>query len=684
MSNLNNIFNCVKYKNCVNNGITSILHNLYYFYILNKLIQNYQDCEPDSKLLNNKEQSINEICLLFNNQFVLNEQLLNELIIYIKSHIVNFNNIVNETIIYHINTENLHVIKDYIRYYNNQLLIKWIVDLSQPVNTDIILDANSKINSFYDEVKSRLPIDICDTNLFAIQNDKYLYNIQLLNNYFKYNILLNNNLVSKDILLDDVIINNKNTFDLIFLNMPTNIHNIIHANCCKKIKNLKLRGTKAEPLLLQLVMQSLNPNGRAVVIVPDSFLYNESIQLIETRQYLIKNFNIKKIVEIDETIHEYANVTKDIKSITSTYKKSIIYFENTGKTTNIVWSKIELHNNQITENIIDINVDINNLESNMYSLYYKTYINRYNKIDTIQFIPVSELFNIHMHENETEQSCDLQMNDSNINDLQEILGLTTYYKTNESIKIINKTEIHLYKIILYEKINESLFITNFLTHFLKYKIIINSRQFIKGKMSHFDINKIMSYKIPILNKETQQLTCNYLKITEKLINDNNNKIELYNNLIKYTMDTIPMTNCDTLDRIINIYQITDHNPINLLVGIIKNGLSAGTVFLPTKHLPTNSHFLILRNENQYLRDYVYYYLKYIETQIIELANLTTQPNLTKSQLLSLKIPKIDISLQKLVILEYETFNNNIIKCIESNNDIKERDILGTIIKLNNL
>jgi hypothetical protein len=684
MSNLNNIFNCIKYKNCVNNGITSILHNLYYFYILNKLIQNYQDYEPDIKLLNNKEQSINDICLLFNNHFVLNEQLLNELIIYIKSQIVNFNNIVNETIIHHINTENLHVIKDYIRYYNNPLLIKWIVDLSQPVNTDIILDADCKINSFYDEVKSRLPIDICDTNLFAIQHDKYVYNIQLLNNYFKYNTLVNDNLVSKDILFDDVIINNKNTFDLIFLNMSTNIHNIIHANCCKKIKNLKLRGTKAEPLLLQLVMQSLNPNGRAVVIVPDSFLYNESIQLIETRQYLIRNYNIKKIVEIDETIHEYANVTKDIKSITSTYKKSIIYFENTGKTTNIVWSKIELHNNQITENIIDINVDINNLESNMYLLYYKTYINRYNKIDTIQFIPISELFNIHMHENETEQSCDLQMNDSNINELQEILGLTTYYKTNESIKIINKTEIHLYKIILYEKLNESLFITNFLTNFLKYKIIINSRQFIKGKMSHFDINKIMSYKIPVLNKETQQLTCNYLKITEKLINDNNNKIELYNNLIKYTMDTIPITNCETLDMIINIYQITDHNPINLLVGIIKNGLSAGTVYLPTTHLPTNSHFLILRNENQYLRDYVYYYLKYIETQIIELANLTTQPNLTKSQLLSLKIPKIDISQQKLIILECETFNNNITKCIESNNDIKERDILGTIIKLNNL
>ena len=37
-----------------------------------------------------------------------------------------------------------------------------------------------------------------------------------------------------------------------------------------KIKKLKLRGTKSEPLLLQLIMCSLNKNGRAVLVVPDS------------------------------------------------------------------------------------------------------------------------------------------------------------------------------------------------------------------------------------------------------------------------------------------------------------------------------------------------------------------------------------------------------------------------------
>ena len=673
MNSLNNICNCIKYKHSVHNGVNSILHNLYYFYILNKLIQHYNDSVTNLKLLNNKDEIINEICLLFNNKFLLNEQLLNELIVYSKSNTIQFDNIVNDTFIDHINTENLNVIREYIRYYNNPILIKWIVDIIPLNNTDIILDVNCKINSFYDEIKTRLPDDICNTNLFGIQHNKSIYNIKLLNNFFKYNTLSNNNLVLKEILFDDLIINDRNTFDVIFFNMPAGIHNIIHADCCKKIKNLKLRGTKAEPLLLQLVMASLNPNGRAVVIVPDSLLYNESIQTIETRHYLIKNFNIKKIVEMNESVYENTHIKKDIKSITSTIKKSIIYFENTGPTTNIIWSTIKLYNNQITETIIDINADIHNLESNMYSLYYKNYVNMYKKIDKIEFVSVSDLFNV--YDNKT--IC-------NIQDDQEILGLTPYYKSNESIKIINKTEINLYKIILYEKSNDLLFIPNFLTQFLKYKIIINSRQFIKGKMSHFDINKILSYKIPILNKKTQKLSCEYLKITERLINDNNNKIELYNNLIKYTLDTIPITNCELLETIIEIYNPTEHNPINLLVGIIKNGSSAGTVYLPTEHLSNNSHFLILRNENTFLRDYVYYYLKYIESQILEISNLTAQPHLTKSQLLSLKIPKIDISQQKLIILEYETINNNIIKCIESNNDIKERDILGTIIKLNNL
>ena len=63
--------------------------------------------------------------------------------------------------------------------------------------------------------------------------------------------------------------------DVILANEPMGIKNIVHASCCERIKELKIRGTKAEPLFLQLFMQALNDGGRCAVIVPDGVLFNE-------------------------------------------------------------------------------------------------------------------------------------------------------------------------------------------------------------------------------------------------------------------------------------------------------------------------------------------------------------------------------------------------------------------------
>ena len=42
--------------------------------------------------------------------------------------------------------------------------------------------------------------------------------------------------------------------DVILANEPFGLKNITHAECCERIKELKIRGTKAEPLFLQLMM----------------------------------------------------------------------------------------------------------------------------------------------------------------------------------------------------------------------------------------------------------------------------------------------------------------------------------------------------------------------------------------------------------------------------------------------
>ena len=66
-----------------------------------------------------------------------------------------------------------------------------------------------------------------------------------------------------------------------------------------------------------------------------------------------------------------------------------------------------------------------------------------------------------------------------------------------------------------------------------------------------------------------------------------------------------------------------------------------------------------------------------------MAKLTHQPSLTKPLLLSIQIPDISIDNKILVCNDCIMFNQNIQNCIQSNIDIKQRDIMGTILKLNN-
>jgi hypothetical protein len=138
-------------------------------------------------------------------------------------------------------------------------------------------------------------------------------------------------------------------FDIIFFDFPNNKHNIIYTQCCEQIKKYKIRGTNATCLLLQLITSYLNINGEAIVIIPESFLYNNSKQAIDTRDHLYNNFNIKKIIHINNDIYYY-DIDRDLRSITNTMKNCILKIKNIGKTNNINISTIILKENKIVEN----------------------------------------------------------------------------------------------------------------------------------------------------------------------------------------------------------------------------------------------------------------------------------------------------------------------------------------------
>ena len=121
------------------------------------------------------------------------------------------------------------------------------------------------------------------------------------------------------------------------------------------------------------------------------------------------------------------------------------------------------------------------------------------------------------------------------------------------------------------------------------------------------------------------------------------------------------------------------------IGIIRNGLTTGTVNLINNNiLSNNSYYLLLKNNVSYLIEFIYYYLQYNEDKLKELSNLTQQNSLNKSNLLLFKIPILLLEHQKYIVSYCTDFDNIINKHIENNNDIKNKDIMLIINKIYNI
>ena len=142
------------------------------------------------------------------------------------------------------------------------------------------------------------------------EQKKYLYGFDIDQNncnMMRLNILLDttkffDTIITRDTLYTDIAIEDNPPLnaDVILANEPMGLVNILHAECCDRIKDLKIRGTKAEPLFLQLFMEALNENGRCAVVVPDGVLFNDSNLHQGTRKKLIEEFNLVKVITLND------------------------------------------------------------------------------------------------------------------------------------------------------------------------------------------------------------------------------------------------------------------------------------------------------------------------------------------------------------------------------------------------
>jgi restriction endonuclease S subunit len=161
----------------------------------------------------------------------------------------------------------------------------------------------------------------------------------------KMNLYVNTNMVCENLVLRNSLTNDlQNTsVDIILANMPFGLKGLKYKDCCQRVKDLKIDGTKSEPLFLQLMMVSLNRGGRCAVVVPDGMLVNNSKLHDETRKYLLDNFELKRVIKM-----------KGQFFINTGIQPSILFFENTGKPTSVVefWDVIKGANGDIEETMV--------------------------------------------------------------------------------------------------------------------------------------------------------------------------------------------------------------------------------------------------------------------------------------------------------------------------------------------
>lgn len=661
------------------------INNIIYLIIVYVFNVNYGiEIDQDNikyKLLEIQNELTSKNLINFNMEIITSStlRLINDIFTFNKQLIAS-KNMINSVYLYHLQHDTQLKIKEYERYYNNILLTEYVVNLCKPSHQDKIFDGNMRVNSYLDYsiqyIKKSDPINI--NNLFgSCENEtiRCMLNNSLYINS-DYTTSFDKNLLACDVLTNDIIINgwlkeqsSSDTpamFDVMYFNTISYKHNIIHANSCNRIKQFKIRGTNYESLIIQLIMASLNKNGKCCIVVPDSFLYSDSNQIVETRKHLLERFNVVKIIQLNDM-----NYIKGLKY-------SLIYFENTMSTSNVKMLAISSKDDKIKEDEL-FTINYTMIKENNYSLYSKIYADKKNTNQLVQYQSINIMQVVEFYTEKIDISN------------QPVISIDKYYNNINSIKLTTSDKITNFNIILTEKIND-IFIPQFVLYYLDYLFKNKIQSYLSGKLNLINIDKIKTIEIPILSKEQQSVIDSYYSNSNKIYNYNIEKINSYAELKRNLFILLDCNNIIRLDKIASVESNTTivekykTHVFPLLIGVIKNSMMAGTITLlenvsvNNNVLSNNMHYLIINDKSTL---FVYYYLQSIEKKIKELAQLTAKPNLSVGQLHSISIPIVEETVQLNLVDYCKSFDENITKLTQDNNTLKDKDIMSVISRVYN-
>ncbi len=496
-----------------------------------------------------------------------------------------------------------HQIKEFNLYYTDIKYINYInTYITNKIKPTTICNLFSGFGKFIFET-----FDLNKKYLLVDENI-YVILISYINLFIKNNT---NNITFKinNIITDEIT---NTTFDLVLADLPDDIRNLIYTNCNTKIKFLKIRGTKSEPLIIQYITQILNKTGTGIIITPNSLLFGDSQQHINTRKYIFENFSVE-VVDLDNK--------KSILIVSKIKNNKIIFnfFENS--------NTFEFSNEEVIKN--------------NYSFYYYNYNKQNSKTTDINSFKLNDILNI------------VEFNKNNKYENMNIL----YSYKNNTFNINNINDISDADYLFFVK-NTKLFNQNYVNNELLILFNNKIKNLLKGKTNQLNIDAIneLQVNLPVIDIQ------NFIEI---YINNNNNIEANIENQIEYLkkIKNMFINNEITTSKSIKISDICDidhtSNSKNTIY-INRNTINAGCVNLTSKNneTSTNNYYLHIK-DNNILHEYLYFMLLYFENEFINMANTNKTITLSKKSIENFEIPIIDINKQTYLIKKINEINEKI-------------------------
>jgi restriction endonuclease S subunit len=644
---------------------------------------------------------------------------------------------------YHLKSGTSNAMRDLGQYYTNRLVIEFMIKLcdikmNKKGEIETIIDPTMGTGGFLtmsvkylnDKYKNKIDWGQNKNRIYGFDIDENVKNMALLNMLLECGEFCEDTFIKNDTLYNDFKLKNGDILekvDVILANEPMGIKNIIHASCCERIKELKIRGTKAEPLFLQLFMQSLNEGGRCAVIVPDGVLFNDSNLHNDTRKYLVENCNLKKVIGLNDDFFLNTGV-----------KTSILFFVKDGKTTEVEFSELKLNKNELVENSI-IKVDYKKIKEIDYSLF----VNKYNtkeivKIEGIKYEKLGDVV-----EKQTGKSLPKnKMVDGKypvISGGIDFGGYHNEFNCDDEILFIARVGsagyISKYKgkcfitdLVGAYKNKNNLVLFNYIYYYLKYNedYIKNTYVVKTGAPSINLANFMEKYEIPIPSLEVQQKIVEQLDVIHKNIQTCKEQIEESKKIMKYYVETmtyweeskklgdlcdINKENINSKYKYINYVDIgsIDEGKINNITKMTSDYPSrAKRVFKKEDILlstirPNLRNYVYIDNEIEngicstgfcvisgklnINNKYIYYQLMSdnITNYLINNATGSQYPAVNSDIIMNIQIPLPSLEKQKEIISYCDEIDTTI-KSMESrikSNEILMKNIMETYLKTNN-